>query len=274
MRLTPLLAALTFLTLAFAGCSDGGDGDGETSSNTSTSQASTASSSSSTRSASATATTSSSSTGTGGPANQPPTGSVAASVNGTDATFTLTGTDPDGDMLVWELDFGDGSTEDGTTLPATVNHTYAAGNYTANFTVTDGKEPKTYSADIAAAASGSGSAPLQTVSGGWAVGVADSGATSELAACGSSPLSGVTHLHFAVDPLTAGKAFSATITDASDGAAIQDWGILFFAADCLAFEDASATGAAPIAGTVPTNAAVGVVIATGGAQLEFTYAAG
>lgn len=164
MRLTALLAALTFLTLAFAGCSDGGgDGEDTTTSSTSTSASATTSSSSSSSSASATTSASSSSTETSGPSNSPPTGSISASVNGTNVTFTLTGSDPDGDTLVWELDFGDGQKEDGTTLPATVEHVYAVGNYTANFTVTDGTDPKTYDVEVAVAALAGGGAGGQVV---------------------------------------------------------------------------------------------------------------
>ena len=153
MRTPALLATLALVALAFAGCSDGGgEGDGETSSSTSTSKASTASSSSSTRSASATATTSSSSTGTAGPANQPPTGSISAAINGTAVTFSLAGSDPDGDELSWTLDFGDGTAaEDGTALPANATHTYAVGNYTANFTLDDGAATKTYEVPVAVA---------------------------------------------------------------------------------------------------------------------------
>jgi hypothetical protein len=46
--------------------------------------------------------------------------------------------------------------EDGTTLPATVVHAYAAaGNFTATFTVTDGEDPATFDLDVPIVAAGS-----------------------------------------------------------------------------------------------------------------------
>src|SRR5687768_9184834 len=120
MRNLAFLAILTISAMALAGCSDDGGGDGDsTSSSSSTSRSSTSASSTS---ASSSGTTSASTTSTGPAANTPPTGSVSAVVNGTNATFSLTGTDADGEDLSWELDFGDGSARaTGTDLPATAN---------------------------------------------------------------------------------------------------------------------------------------------------------
>jgi hypothetical protein len=150
MRTPALLATLAFVALALAGCS-GGDGDGDsdsTSSSTSASKSATSTSSSSSKSA--TATSSSSSTTTTAPSNQPPSGSVSAAINGTQVTFSLAGSDADGDELSWTLDYGDGSDgEDGTTLPANVTHAYAVGNYTANFTLDDGTATKSYEVPVA-----------------------------------------------------------------------------------------------------------------------------
>lgn len=78
--------------------------------------------------------TTSSSTSTTGPGNQAPTGTISLALNGTNATFTLNGTDADGDALAWELDFGDGNATNGTTLPTVLNHTYVPGNATGNGT--------------------------------------------------------------------------------------------------------------------------------------------
>jgi hypothetical protein len=156
MHLPTLLTTLAVLAVAFAGCSDGGgDGDGQSSSSTSTSKASTSSSTSGSGTKSATATSSSSSTGTTGPSNQPPSGSVSAAINGTEVTFSLAGSDADGDELSWTLDFGDETdAETGTTLPANATHTYAVGNYTANFTLDDGTATKSYEVEVAVTAAG------------------------------------------------------------------------------------------------------------------------
>lgn len=154
MRTLALMATLTMVALAFAGCSGDGDGDGDSSSSSSSTSRSSSSSSTST-SRSATSTTSSTSTSTG-PSNRAPSGSISVAVNGTNATFALTGSDPDGDTLVWDLTFGDGNSTNGTSLPTNVTHIYsAAGNFTANFTITDGKSPVTYDLVVPVASGGS-----------------------------------------------------------------------------------------------------------------------
>lgn len=76
------------------------------------------------------------------PVNQLPTaGLVHASGTYTTDThvFQLTGSDPDGTVVGWSLDVGDGTAlVTGTTLPAARNHVYAVvGTYTARLTVTD-----------------------------------------------------------------------------------------------------------------------------------------
>ena len=158
MRLSALLSSLTLVALLFAGCSGDADGDGGdgTSSSSSSSRASSSTGASSSSSSSSTG--SASSTSSGAPAeNRPPTGSLSVTVEGSNATFGLTGTDPDGDILVWDLSFGDGSSTNGTTLPANATHAYAAGgNFTANFTVTDGTDPTSYDVLVAIVGSGAG----------------------------------------------------------------------------------------------------------------------
>ena len=162
MRTWALLATLTIAAAALAGCS-GGDGDGETTSSSTSSSRTTTSGTSTSRSSTST-TGSATTTSTGSTANQAPTGSLSVAVNGSEAKFTLDGTDADGETLVWDLSFGDGSTTNGTALPATVNHTYAStGNFTVNFTVTDGKDPVKY--DLVVAVAGSGSAALVVLTG-------------------------------------------------------------------------------------------------------------
>lgn len=135
MRAFALLAVLVLL----AGCADsGGKGGDDDSDSTSTSRTGT----SGTRTATSSGSTSA--TGTDGP-NTPPTANVTADVdNGTAplvVNFTLNGTDADGDALNWTFDAdGDGTPEaNGTTLPATVQHTYnETGEFRAALNVTDG----------------------------------------------------------------------------------------------------------------------------------------
>ncbi|WP_155992831.1 PKD domain-containing protein [Nocardioides sp. URHA0020] len=66
--------------------------------------------------------------------NQPPTAQVTASCSDLVCSFDAAGsTDPDGTIASYAWDFGDGSSDTG----ATVQHTYAAGSYTATVTLTD-----------------------------------------------------------------------------------------------------------------------------------------
>lgn len=146
MRLSALLASLTLVALLFAGCSGDDDGNGGATTSTSSSRSLTSSTGTSSASSSSSASGSATGTSTGSaPQNQAPTGSISVTVNGTNATFSLNGTDPDGDIVVWDLTFGDGNATNGTSLPANVTHSYAgAGAFTANFTITDGTDPVTY----------------------------------------------------------------------------------------------------------------------------------
>lgn len=213
MRTPALLAVLAILAVSFAGCSDGGDGEGD---GTSSSSSSSASSTSTSTSRSSTSTTrSSTSTSTGPAANKAPTGSLSASVNGTNATFKLTGSDPDKDALVWDLEFGDGNSTNGTTLPANVTHSYMnrTGNITANFTITDGKNPVTYNVTITL---GGAQETLFTFAGSTLV--PNPALSLEIpsfgsfggAACGSfnSGESGGDCIFTALDPSLAGNSFA------------------------------------------------------------------
>jgi hypothetical protein len=149
MRLTAVLAIACLVALAFAGCSGKDKDGGATSSSSSSSRSSTSATSSSTSHSATSTSTSSSSTSTG-PTNHAPTGAISAVLNGTAATFNLTGTDADGDSLVWDLDFGDGNATNGTALPTVATHTYVnvTGNVTVIFAMTDGQAPVSYNVTL------------------------------------------------------------------------------------------------------------------------------
>jgi hypothetical protein len=128
MRTVAFVAALALLSVALAGCSGEDPERYPDGVPTSTSRS---------RSATGTASGSSTST-TGSPDNQPPTAGLAIqSINGTNVTFALTGADPDADPLAWQLQVGN-ATESGKGLPANVTRSFAAGNHSANLTVSDG----------------------------------------------------------------------------------------------------------------------------------------
>lgn len=79
------------------------------------------------------------------PVNEAPTANLTASATSGDAplsvTFTVDGSDPDGDPLSWSLDANGDGTEDanGTTVPADVEFSFStAGVFNATVNVTDG----------------------------------------------------------------------------------------------------------------------------------------
>lgn len=258
MRTMALLATLTFVAIAFAGCSSDGDGDGDpSSSSSSTSRTSTSSTGTST-SQSATSTTGSSSTTSTGPSNRPPSGSISVAVNGTNATFSLTGSDPDGDTLVWDLTFGDGASSNGTGLPANRTHTYAAaGNFTANFTVTDGTSPVAYAVNLTIAPSGGGTlavfAEATTVPGNPANSVVvppGLGIGANGCAGYTADMSGEDCVFFELTPDLAGHPFTGTASAGDPD--LEFWDICDPALGAF-MENYYATG--PEAGVVPEGTA-------------------
>lgn len=169
MRLWALLAALLLGTMVLAGCSDddGGDGDG-TSSSTSASRTSTPTSTGTgTSTTSGTTTTEPPVPPPGEPDNAAPVGSLVAApaFNVTfGINFTLNGTDPDGDNIVWDLLYGDGNSTSGALLPANATHKYArVGSYNVTFTITDGRLQASYNVTINVTA---GKLPPLTIEGG------------------------------------------------------------------------------------------------------------
>lgn len=258
----PLLALglLALLTASLAGCADDPErypGGGPSASRTSTTGGPGGGAS--------TGTATSSTTTTGGPGgdNQPPTGSISVAVNGTNATFTLTGNDPDGDAIVWDLDFGDGNATNGTGLPALVNHTYAptnttgnatgnaTGNITAVFTVSDGVEQANYTINVTLAAGG----VTQEFAGGWEDSnghcLGQTSTTVPPSLWFPAPAKAATYESFAVDAETHGAAFLVTYTFAEGST-----GGITFTDAAGAYLQRSLTGDTPtISGIVPPGAA-------------------
>jgi hypothetical protein len=225
MRLSAFLASLTLVAMLFAGCAGDKDGEGDGAGNSTSgsgSRSTTGSGSATSTKSGTTSSTRSSSTGSGaGGSNQPPTGSLGVSVAGDNATFTMTGEDPEGDALTWDLDFGDGAKANGTTMPATTNHVYAAGNYSANLTISDGTNAVHYAANVSVAVQGAGVAGTpQTFHGEWTASW-----TFGCYAVGIYPAEDVTHTIMVVDPATNGKTFTATF--ASDVPNVDDFGVSF-----------------------------------------------
>ena len=75
-------------------------------------------------------------------ANRQPTVTIAVSPSGqavmgaTNVTFTATGSDPDGDPLIYSWNFGDGTSASGASTGKVFN---SAGNFTVTVTASDGR---------------------------------------------------------------------------------------------------------------------------------------
>lgn len=166
MRLWALLAVLLLSSLVLAGCSDGGDDDDDATSSSSTSTSRSATTGATTSGTSTSGSTTSSQPGQPGqePSNTAPVGSMAIApvANATQAfNFTLNGTDPEGDNIVWDLLFGDGQSTAGTVLPATAGHTYRlTGLYNATFTISDGRLQTTYNLTVNVTSGGASFTPI------------------------------------------------------------------------------------------------------------------
>ena len=269
-----LLAAALLLSLAFAGCTDGGNDDDPTPTSSSSSSSSASRSTSATSSS---ASSSSSGTGTAAPAaNRAPTGSIAATANGTLVLFNLTGSDQDNDALSWTLSFGDGNQTSGTTLPAALNHTFTAGNYTAVYNLTDGQLTASY--NVSFAVTDVAGAVSQVVTGEWPAGAFNCALRRTAYDDGSSEdsLQGIQYYTFLVDPATYGKPFAVTLTptapplywtfELTDGS-----GTAQFEGP---FPVPPATGPLSFGGTVPAGVVFGFAASCGGAGLSLSYRAG
>lgn len=251
------LAVALLMAASLAGCAgdDGGEGSSTTSS---TGSRITYSATPPPTTSSSGTSTSASSTSTSSQANRAPTATISVAVNGTNATFTLGGEDPDDDAIVWDLDFGDGNRTNGTTLPATVTHAYAGGNYTAAFGVTDGVDRTAKETAVSIVAAG-GSFPVVFTE--TAVLPCPSCTFNPVTNnCGSwqSGQSGVDCVVFALLPEHAGHPFHAISVSTGAGA---DVGVEIFdscdaaAANSLLFDDDGADEA----GTIPAGAACAVI---------------
>lgn len=249
--LTPL-ACVALVALAFAGCADDPERypDGVPETTTTTSDGETSSSASAT-------TTSSSQTTTGAPGNRPPTATMSVAVNGTNATFTLNGTDPDGDALSWELDFGDGNSTNGTSLPANATHAYTgnATNLTAVLTVTDGDLSTSFNATVALGGGAKGSVVYAGhITGPDAFAAAGEGCVFAVAQVLAPAPGDMGHL-YQVEASTHGWAFAFDLADMN-----------------VDFTDSAGTVlGSGSSGTVPAGAAMALVCSAGPGAVDADY---
>jgi PKD repeat protein len=266
MRARGLAGLALVLAATFAGCL--GDDDGATTTSTSTSTSTTQTGTS--------ATTTSTTATTSAPANRAPSATLSASIEAGAAplnvTFTLVGTDADGDALTWTFDAdGDNSPEtEGDALPAEYVHSYeVAGAYNATLAVGDGQALTVVNVTITVSAAAEAPAS-QDATGSWLLGAVVAGCFGDLVGFGfPAELDGVLYASFAVDPATWGKGYTASVTSSLP----QD-------SPGFGFLDASRTVIMSgflgdtATGNVPNDAAFGVFWTCLGATVEGTYHAG
>ena len=280
-----LLAVLLMCSLALAGCSD--DSPSEAS-KLNPDPAPTPGSATSTGTTSSGGSGSSGSSGGSGSstqaANTPPHATLEASpvsgVSPLTVSFTIDGSDPDGDSLTWSLDLdGDGTPEsEGAELPASYEHTFEEGDHTAQLEVSDGNETTTATIqiEVAAPSAPEPTGPTQVVDGtytvpleGCTIAFPSHVAEQDLGTLVGSDLDGVTRVQFAVDEATYGLPFTVTWT--------FDVGYLYAG---LAFTDAEGAILGDVTtdpsameagleevtkeGTVPDGAVTGVAWTCGG----------
>lgn len=222
--------------------------------------------------------------GDGEPGGAPPTATLTADVTTGDAplevTFTLDGSDPDGDDLAWTFDAdGDGTAdEEGDELPATVVHTFGAGNHTARLVVSDGEDEAdaTLRVESVEPAPAAPAGPVQEETVSWAVGGDGTGAQAEeaLEACGGGPADGATYATFTVDALSHGRPFTASVAMEYGSEAFLGWYVGFYDASCGELLVALVMDAGDLQDVVPAGATTAFVSSLGGVSITATYTAG
>ncbi len=292
-----LLAFALLGALLLAGCSgtpktdSSSDATGTSASGTATGTAAatsgSAGSSGSTGTAAGTGTSGSGTTSGSAAANKAPViNAFAANVTTGSAPlgvkFTFNATDADKDALTFKLSFGDSTANATGSLPnAGVTHAFlSAGNYTAKFTVSDGKLSVNRTTLVTVLATTATEAGVgQEADLAWDVGFTDLSAATSVSAglqCEDGPTATFNYDSFTLDVATIGVPFKATITDASEGATIVGWSLYFNLPDCSDFTEIfSVDGAGAITGIVPEGSSPYVfAMSTGGALLEVHYASG
>lgn len=217
-----------------------------------------------------------------------------SAANGTaplNVTFSLTGSDSDGDTVHYNLTFGDGSAAvAGSQLPTTVTHQYIlTGNFTAALVASDGHY--TVNATALVKVHLKGAAGPQVVTGTWTAGVAgcpefDGQVITTLNSKGvpptgypsGTPLAGKEWMEFPVRADTIGGPFTVKFTQTTPS---DPSGVLVTGAELAFFNNKGsyisnyqdgATG--NMAGNVDAGAALGVIFPCGTGPGSFTYTAG
>lgn len=159
--------------------------------------------------------------------NTPPTATLATSIDGGEVPFNVTfqmdGSDEDGDTLSWTLDVDGDAIPDaeGAELPAEHTHAYETeGVFTVTFTVSDGTDTAVQALVVnatAATVTPAPTEPIQTEELSWTAGNGGCGASYSDWVFGT-PLAGITHAEFAVDPLSYGAKFTITFEVAGNPA--------------------------------------------------------
>lgn len=208
-----------------------------------------------------------------GPVNAAPSAELNASaVSGTaplPVTFTVNGSDPDGDALTWSLDSnGDGTVDaTGEELPATVNVTFdSPGSFNVTLTVSDGVADDVVMVSISVEPAGP--VARQQESGEFLLAYPG----DECNAGHYDPdLEGITYYSFAVDPDTYGLPFHAAF-EATE--TLEIVGVDFIDANGDYIETFNDGGSMVVDGIVTEGAVKAAFWGCVGAQVSGTYLAG
>ena len=206
------------------------------------------------------------------PVNTPPSAILQADIQQGvvpfDVTFTVNGTDADGDSLTWSLDAnGDGQEDrNGTEFPSQAIFTYdAPATYQATLSVSDGKNVTTTTLTINGTAAVEETGPAQTASGTIV--------TSPYGCLQNAYLNGPANPYFVlVTVLEAsyGLPFKATFTTTVPS--IMNAAQFWIGSSTVAGTFSSDTS--EVTGVVPPNSGSLYLSSCGGAQVEVYYQAG
>lgn len=276
MRASVLLIASLLTCAALAGCASSNDTATTSSTDangTTTTHTSSGTSKSGTTTSGTTTTSSSSSSSTKSGPNHPPTGSLSASIQtGTlplNVTFTLKGTDQDGDKVTWSFDAdGDKKVEaigNGSVLPKTVLFQYlTAGNYSAVFSLNDGVTTTSYNVTIGVTAAGA--SHIFQASGSFSAGSPAQGC--KIIVFTAPGLAGQAYGEETLPKTTWKKPYTATFTSTGS----QGYAVGFTGGGSVSTDK---QGAGPVlSGTVLDQAATAIFAACGGADITYDFVVG
>ncbi len=195
-----------------------------------------------------------------------------------DVNVTINATDADGDAMTWTLQRDGADEADGDSFPGVATLSFdAAGAYNITVAVSDG-EATTYANFTIEAAEGEPAGPqvIEVITATWRTGAGTRGAAASYQLC-EGPEDGNTIAIRDLTALVPGRTFTATVSDDTDGDAVDSWGVIFNSPGCgvdvhsvYSGAAGSQAGAVDISGSIPDGYDLVFFTSYGGANLEST----